>query len=689
MSYIQPYPTELESYVLKGVWKRYDEGQWSNLKWTLGSLSALLVMVGLTSLMALAQTQCWAMVRYIIAQYKKSPRLPGDPTPNPLLELSQGESIGIVLSRLSEPLSRIIARICHRERSTHPEDDPVESPLFGFASIMVILVFIVIGFAVPYRLTEGALGTPIVKSKIAEDCVNSENPENLLNTWNRQTRADEIFTLCRDDLNAGCDSPYWLSNPQITKTRPTTCPFQGSICLNNTASFQITHWNISAFEMGVNSRSKLLMNHRLICSPISLDPFLWRLENASIIYVQDLRYDTMIRDNVSLMLSTQNGPNKFSSESSGALMFEANGPLDLTVLPRNLFGANPFEPHKLNDLLQRSDSRPFLVIYRAGATKYLHDIDDPFFSAHNIIDSDKPHTCADYEATALGCVEQIQYCFPQSQRPIYCTDWGAGSDQYFDMLTYLWTHSVRSKEDEGHPHSLLERSNDQHLLSMNEMLNLFQHFQSRFGIYEYLSMRIEFHKMLPLRQGKMHSENMRGLDSDNEQWVLEVETWFMKAYLSGILTTQDGALFTFEHVGSGFSPEYIREWRLCGRILFHNQDFTNIDWIGFWITGASLVLAILIGNQVETIHRGWRYCMESRPVSWLKKLAGYIRQPRRPARQTGQMWNFALIYHSLSRVRPWPGSSARQNVASNAIQMADLEVLPSIHTEDGPSTNEY
>jgi hypothetical protein len=58
MSYIQPYPTELESYVLKGVWKRYDEGQWSNLKWTLGNFSALLVIVGLTSLIALAQTQC-------------------------------------------------------------------------------------------------------------------------------------------------------------------------------------------------------------------------------------------------------------------------------------------------------------------------------------------------------------------------------------------------------------------------------------------------------------------------------------------------------------------------------------------------------------------------------------------------------------------------------------------------------
>jgi hypothetical protein len=688
MSYIQPYPKELESYVLKGVWKRYDHGQWSNSKWTLGNFSALIIMACVTALIALAQTQCWAIARYIIAQYKKSPRLPDDPTPNPLLKLSQSEAIEIVLSPLSESLSRILARICRRERRTHPQDDPVEPRLFGFASIVVILFFLFIGFATPWWLTEGALGTPIVKSKIAEDCVNSESPLHLTDTWNRQTRADEIFNLCRDDLNAGCDSPYWLSNPQITKTRPITCPFEGSICLNNTPSFQITHWNISAFEMGVNSRSKLLISQRLTCSPISLDPFLWKFNNGSIIYVQKLDADAMIRPNVSLVLSTQNGPNKFSNERSGALMFEAKGPWDLTVLPRHLLGANLFEPLKLNELLQRNDSRPFLVIHRAGDAQYLQDIDDPFFSAHNLINPDG-HICADYEATGMGCVEQFQYCFPPSQLPIYCTDWGAGNDQHFQMLTYLWTQYTQANEYEGPLHSLLEHSNDQHLLSINEMVNLFKNFQSRFGIYEYLSMRIDLHKMVPLtrRKGLTLNYNLRSLDSVNEQWIIEVETWFMKAYLSGILTIQDGALFALSDIDSGFSPEYIREWQLCGRILFHNQDFTNINWIGFWITNVSLLLAILIGNQVETIHGGLKYSAEK--IRLVKKLAGYFRHPRRPARRTRQIWNSDLISRSLGRVRPWPGSRAQQNVASNAIAMRDLEVTPTIHTEDGPSTNEY
>ncbi len=476
MSYRQPYPAELDAYVLRGVWKRYDEGQWKSSKLTLGNFATVIIIAGLTALIALAQTQSWAIARYIIAQYKKSPRLAGDPTPDPLLELSQWEAIEIVVSKLSESFSRILARIWRREENIQPEDDPVESPLFGFTSIVVILFFLFIGSAAPWWITEGALGTPIVKSKITEECINYDNPSHLLDTWNRETRADEIFSLCRDELDAGCDSPYWLSNPQITKTRPATCPFKGGICLNDAPSFQITHWNISAFEMGVNSRSKLLVNQRLTCSPISLDPFLWGYQDASIIYVQRFDADTMIRSNVSLILSTKNCPNKISNESSGALMFEAKGPWDLTVLPRYLAGANLFEPLKLNELLQSNDSRPFLVIHRAGDAQYLNNIDDPFFSAHNRIDSDTSHTCADYEATGLGCVEQLQYCFPTSQLPIYCTDWGAGSDQYFQMLTYLWTHYPGVNEYGGQSNSLLEYSNDQHILSINEMLNLFKHF---------------------------------------------------------------------------------------------------------------------------------------------------------------------------------------------------------------------
>jgi hypothetical protein len=717
--YLQPSPDELGSYVLKGVWKRYDEQPYQSLKWTLDNVSALLVVACLASLIALAQSQCWSLVRFIIAQCTKSPRLPGDSRPEPLLRLSQSHALTTVIPVLSRwtlrlfDRTRVLFRIqSHRQaRSPRtPDDEPVESPFFGLASILNISFFLVMQVAVPYWLTEGALGTPIVKSTITDECLKSKQSGHLHEILNRETRADEIFHLCRDVLNAGCDSPYHLSEPIITKTRPKTCPFGGDICLDDAVSFEITHWNISASEMGVNSRSELLMNHRLTCAPVSLDPFLWTYNDGSVIYVPEAPSEGqiyMLFDNVSLTLATTNGPNKFSNESSGLKMVEKKGSFDLTVLPRFTAGTNYFPdqpPLELNRVLQRNDGQSFLVVYRAGTASYSQMIDDPFFSAHNrfIPFSDHPDIksfYADAEATALGCVEQFQYCFPPSGFPRPCTEWGARNAQFGGMLTYLAMQYTGPYKDSVF--AALEDWNDQFSWSISEMLALFKLVPEKASVYNYLTMRIDFHKMVPLIQRKTLMEENRWIDDAREQWVLEVETWFMKAWLSGLLSIQDGALYTISDFDAGFSDSYLREWKLCGRILFHDKDFTNVNWIGLWATMASLMLLCLTGNQINAIHDAlksaskaleeWRRRM--RILSLWGKLSGWMRKERRsPSNaiwfisQPGTVWNISSIFQSFSRRRPWYGTESGSgssdnngrsdlNVATlNAAEMDDLEL---------------
>jgi len=614
-------PDEFKPYVLKGVWKRYDEPSYQSLKWTLGNFSALLVFACFTSLMTLAQSQCWSLLRYIIAQYTNSPRLQGDSTPDPLLELSQSQAIVSVMPVLSGWASTLFdkTRGLFRTESRHARDnrvivDPVESPWFGIISILIISFFLVMGVAIPWWLTEGALGAPIVKSKITEECLKF-NESHMLDKLNRETRTDEIFHVCRDNLNAGCDSAYYLSDPKITKTRSMICPFTGNICLNNTASFGITHWNISASEMGVNSRSKLLMNHRLTCAPVSLDPFLLKVENRSLINV--LKPGSRLSGG-SLPLSTMNGPNKFSNEDSGFRMFQAKGPHDLSVLPglvvlpgfSDLPGPRS-DRIELNEFLQRNDGQSFLVVYRAGNTWFPTVVNDPFFAAHvkptiRIPGSPNPITSLtfypDHEATALGCVEQFQHCFPQSPLPKPCTDWGTYNDSFSAMFNSLAAQFPGGFNGDISP--AFERWDDQFAWSLKEMLASFNTLLSVFEVHRYLIQRILLHKMVPLTQwGRGPAlADYRLFDVDREPWVVEVETWFMKALLGGILTIQDGALFALTTPDSSFSSEYIREWISCGRILFYNGDFTNINWIGFWITIASLTLICLVGNQVSTIH---------------------------------------------------------------------------------------
>jgi hypothetical protein len=49
-------------------------------------------------------------------------------------------------------------------------------------------------------------------------------------------------------------------------------------------------------------------------------------------------------------------------------------------------------------------------------------VDDPFFAAHNEVKypGADPSYFPDYEATALGCLEQFQYCIGISN---FCTPW--------------------------------------------------------------------------------------------------------------------------------------------------------------------------------------------------------------------------------------------------------------------------
>ena len=174
--YIQPYPDELGSYVHKGVWERYDEPPYQRLKWTLDNFSALLVVACLTTLLAFTQSECWHLLRYVIAQFTPSVRLPGSKSPDRLLELSQGEAVGSILQLLSQWARQIYHRVWRRSLESMEANYPVEfveSPWFGIASLTNIAFFLVMGVAIPWWLTEGAFGTPIIKSKATDYCLNS------------------------------------------------------------------------------------------------------------------------------------------------------------------------------------------------------------------------------------------------------------------------------------------------------------------------------------------------------------------------------------------------------------------------------------------------------------------------------------------------------------------------------------
>jgi hypothetical protein len=118
-------------------------------------------------------------------------------------------------------------------------------------------------------------------------------------------------------------------------------------------------------------------------------------------------------------------------------MAQEDGPHDLTVLP-----PSP-ETAGLNELMTRDDGQSFLVVYRAGRRLFFNMIHDLFFAAHRKAffpfgsHRDVQFSYPDHEATALGCVEQVQYCLPQYSLSNHCTDWSTCNKAFSAMYDYL------------------------------------------------------------------------------------------------------------------------------------------------------------------------------------------------------------------------------------------------------------
>lgn len=227
--------------VYEGVWKKYNEAALRRWIWTLKDSKALLVLASLTTLVAFTQTRAWVIIRYVIALRKGPVRLPDNNNPEPLRTPSQGRAIAEALSPILDGISmlQIFVRRAFQTGTRHQDppanlDCSVVSLWFGIFAILNIGLFVAMGVAIPWFLSDGALEMPIVRSRMIGTCANYTTifGSSLNGIITPHLYTDAIFRQCTDQLNQGCENRYYLQQPQIHKTRPEACPFPGNICHN-------------------------------------------------------------------------------------------------------------------------------------------------------------------------------------------------------------------------------------------------------------------------------------------------------------------------------------------------------------------------------------------------------------------------------------------------------------------------
>ena len=480
---------------------------------------------------------------------------------------------------------------------SEPWDTLVVSPWYGISAILNFILFVAMGTAIPFLLTDGSLKTPIVRSTATQDCL--ERAFHVGDYLAHPPKSEAIFQQCLNALDQGCDTQFYLTPPKITSKRLDSCPFDLNICMNNTQPLEITHWNITPYELGINSKSTLSLTHRLTCTPVNLASFtvLPSNKNHSFVSAQDrnFAYKNGFQPSLTLQLDTWNGPHQYSNTSSGLWRARQDGLPDLTILPKYMrpLGQNPWKNETLmNKLLQRSDGRSYLVIFRAAAISSAKEINDPYFAAHQRIEG-KAVFYADYEATGIGCVEQFQYCAKMTSLGVYCTPWMEQNKSPKELLQRL--NETKRLDDLADLLVVYRAGLSEGIGGYGDLKQGFLAVSNGspptlYSVFSYLGNLIENFHAAPLQFAETPREVKAGNLTD--QWVTEVELWFMKTILQSIITTQSGAqtaLVDRRNLPKNFSASP----SLCDRILFRDGDYTNINWIGYWTVISALTIICL------------------------------------------------------------------------------------------------
>lgn len=615
----------LEGYVYEGIWRDYNAHPFNQLKWTLSNTNAIFLFAFYTTLLTFTQPRAWEIWCFVIHNWLGRRISDGGSASR----VSQGEATSDLIYFAGAWFRRAKNKrdtwLGHRRAGNTASEEPImagfiRSPLFVLAVIINAVIFIAMGIAIPYLISEGALGAPVVKSRSTDDCVKSIVYENLNSVVRTVAKVDAVFKHCLDTPHVGCDNKYSFTDPIIERRRVDSCPFADDICMKGVKPLEILLRNISAYDLGVISKHRILTDHKMTCVPVDTDPFLLHGVNQnetwlSIQHINFTKGDTIeVWRNLSLPLETRNGPNRlFPSENSGWIAAKRAATRKMVVLPPYFTKeSDPSYQAVRHPSMHIKDGKAFMIFFRGGRTGYANPVDDAFLSAHNYFSAPgvggltQEAWLPDREATALGCIEYNRFCVPELD---YCTPWGSGSTSTTHIANRL-----------RHP---LPGDPETDTTMIGDVFFLYSSLPHWLSTYQYLVSETEWLEELPLRS-YMSLKGVVFLDDYKEQWVTEVDYWFQKAYLHGILYAQNSARFNLRDCSGRLEQMLIDDCSLCGRILFRDAEHTNVHWYGFLVTNILIVL-IWIVSALARWHkvsgRGIRWGSRQlwRVVAWLKR----------------------------------------------------------------------
>jgi hypothetical protein len=460
-------------------------------------------------------------------------------------------------------------------RQKFQSDPSMATPakLLGLLAIANAVAFFIVGIITPLYLT-GNLGTAIVRSKFADNCVGYEDRD----PSKRYTAqlADSFFKRCllnTFDVAPACSEESGVVGniPQLLVDRETSCPFPGDVCVDGIQPVRVEHQGLSARDFGVNLDRRVLVDHRLTCAPLKTEQFMLPYgPGQNWIWFGRNFHDPSYKSNVSAtwgtFLTTPNGPNKYSNAFSGnpgAITGQPQAVYELNIYPFSVVQAGVASGEDFHPSVRRDDGHVFFTMLRAGRSLYRAPIDDPFYAAHN---NSAGFYIPDYEATALGCVEQFRMCFNDGKKS-FCTNMGQSINITLELV--VW----------GVAEKVLGTGLDSLGLDINFIYNAF--FTGLGSLTQYFYIRTGTQVLLTsvFKQG-----DIVDFVDQKEQWVEEVKSLVSNCFLKRPFLFAPGCEAKWTSTGSKrdsfdgstVPPHFVPEQRLHER-RFHWPHGCSLD----------------------------------------------------------------------------------------------------------------
>ncbi|KAK6362285.1 hypothetical protein TWF730_005981 [Orbilia blumenaviensis] len=582
-------------FVKTGIWELYGEPFQKRWIWTLEDSDAFWLLGLYVVTLAVVQQRTWSILRHYLARWR-SPVGFSDQA-NPLLKLSQTAALkdSLAYFRIRGPqylqeIGRSIAPSYFREhdlREAEIFDGGAIPWLFGLVALINSVGFIATGILMPLLLTSG-VEAPLVRTRWTPLCDKRRFDIGVWVQTDARSHGSGLYDLCWDVDNLCLfDKPECSSSTieglEITLRNTTDCPFPENICFadgNTPQVLTIKHYNITLRQLGLNSRSRVTINHEISCSPLNLDHFVWPLPSGnSVLSFRDFTQGetptvSEYGDIYGLKLETLNGPNMWTNVSSGTYIATSNRSQSWgqsSTFPQDEYFISQTpgrtETQPLHPFIRSDDATFFAVVYQAGPrTTYMNPVDDPVFRAYVYLEEDlelsRYHP--DHEATAIGCMEKFQFC-PNIPGGLQCSAWGRWWDRIrgLDALFPL-----------GHLDDRREAAFT--VKEITRELSLYTNKAPLVGAYP---------------------ANRAPLGDRTGSWAEQIVPAYLELWWGTIYRIQRVATSTriptdymtwpppgYSGDWSLHSQEESDRWSWCHRVLLTDPDYTNINFFGFCIS---------------------------------------------------------------------------------------------------------